>query len=327
MRISLPDARFEVLVSSPSENVELGFEATLFNQPAYQALQETTNLYAFYLIRKSTGKADGVFFVSIQENIAQSPYRAPYGAAEFSETTGLIIVEDFLKAVLEFLQEKGIRKLLVKSYPFCYAPLQSALLTNSFLQLGFQLELSQLNHHIPVSEKSFASHLHLSEKRRLKKCHQAGFIFQQEEHSFLPDAYAFIKACRIEKKKPLSLSLEQLQQLFTEFPERYLIFSVNNEEEIAAVTVAVKVRSDILLTVYPASPYSYNAYSPSVMLNEGLYNYCRENEISMLDLGISGVKEDPHYSLMQYKENLGGVASLKLRFTWNTENAKVNFWI
>src|SRR5688572_1692677 len=105
MRISLPDTRYEVLVSSPSENVALSFEATLFNLPAYQAFQDAENLLAFYLIRKSTGKADGIFFASLQENSAQSPYRAPYGAAEFSEVIALKIVEDFLKAVLEFLQE------------------------------------------------------------------------------------------------------------------------------------------------------------------------------------------------------------------------------
>ena len=312
---AFPDPRYEVQVQNQPTPVSLAFEPTLFNSAEYLAHVSQPGNYSFYLVRKSTGKVHGLFHVQRQDQQAFSPFRAPFGSMEISPDLTLKLTEDFARTILDFLKTNGVSEVTMKHYPFCYGQSQSALVVNSWLYLDLQISLSQVNHHLPVSEISFEELLHQSERRRLQKCRKHGFTFQREEASFLPEAYDFIAACRQEKKKPLSLSEPQLQALFELFPDRYLIFSVKKGQELAAVTVAVKVRSDILLTVYPASPYAFNNFSPAVMLNEGLYGFCQADKIGMLDYGISGVKEDPHYSLMHFKERMGGLASLKLTFT------------
>ncbi len=317
MMLPFPDPRYEFWVSGQSEFLDFGFEPTLFNSPAYIALQNAENHYSFYLIPKSTAKVVAVSYFKVNGEQAISPYRAPFGSVETAPEVTLLLAEDFVRAITGFLKDKGIQQVTVKHYPFCYGADQSALITNAFLFLDFQVELSQINHHLPVTAASFESQIHESGRRRLRKCRENGFTFQPEPATFLPEAYAFIKACRLEKNKPLSLSEEQLQQLFDHFPDRYFIFSVRDQGEIAAVTVAIKIRSDVLLTFYPASPYSYNAFSPAIMLNEGLYAFCQQNHLAILDYGISGVKEDPHYSLMKFKEHLGGLPTLKLTFSGN----------
>lgn len=315
MILTFPDSRYEMLVTQEPVAVSFAFEPTLFNLPEYLVLQPAIGHYSFYLLRKSSGKAEALFHVNKENDKAVSPFRAPFGSFETIPDLSLALTETFAKTVLDYLQKLGAKEITIKHYPFCYAENQSALVVNSLLYLNLQVSLSQVNHHLPVSAMPFEKLLHASEKRRLQKCRKHQFTFQQEEASFLPEGYAFIKACRQEKNKPLSLSETQLETLFKHFPDRYLIFSVRRGQEITAITVAVKVRSDVLLTFYPASPYAFNDFSPAVMLNEGLYKYCQKNEIWTLDYGISGVKEDPHYSLMHFKEQLGGLPSLKLTFT------------
>ena len=97
--------------------------------------------------------------------------------------------------------------------------------------------------------------------------------------------------------------------LFHFFPKAFQIFTVRDKHKIVALTVTVRVNDRILYNFYPADAAEYHNYSPTVMLTEGLYNYCWEVGIGLLDLGSA-----PNYGLIRFKKNLGAQASLKLSF-------------
>ena len=94
-----------------------------------------------------------------------------------------------------------------------------------------------------------------------------------------------------------------------------LIFCVKDRENIACLTLTVRVNEGILYNFCPADNLDYRTYSPSVMLTEGLYEFSQRSGIGVLDLGIS-VDADGNLkpTLVRFKENLGGVVSEKWTF-------------
>jgi hypothetical protein len=183
--------------------------------------------------------------------------------------------------------------------------------------MGYRVTLAELNNHLPLNQ-DFEARLHPSERRRLAKCQRHGFHFEQEPLFFLPKAYDFLRRCREEKGQHLSLSEERLTELFRLFPNNHFLFSVRDGAgEWAALTVAIQVNERVLYSFYPASPLSYNAFSPVVLLNQGLHAFGRASGLQLLDLGTSTLPTGLNQSLLQFKRHLGGILSLKLSFEWD----------
>ena len=202
----------------------------------------------------------------------------------------------------------------LRGYPFAYDPAASTLLAEVLPRLGYRVRQAELNNHLPLTA-SFESRLHPSERRRLHKCRRHGFHFEQEPPYLLPLAYEFLARCREQKGQQLSLELARLQELFRLFPREHMLFSVRDGAgEWAALTVAIQVSGQILYNFYPASPLAYNAFSPVVMLNEGLHAFGQASGMRLLDLGTSTLPEGLNQSLLQFKRHLGAVPSLRLTF-------------
>ncbi|GGK65498.1 peptidoglycan bridge formation glycyltransferase FemA/FemB family protein [Rufibacter glacialis] len=295
------------------------FEVFLYLQPRHVALQVGPCWRLFVLLNTHTGHIDALAHFFTEEKTAYSPWRAPFGGLQVAPDVPAQTALAFLQYFHQNLQETGITEIRWLQCPDAYALGSNQFLRAALPNLGYRLLYDQRNHHVPVTNTAFAVQAHPSLKRRLAKSEKAGFFFQQESGASLPEAYAFLKECRQEKQKPLSLSLPQLTRYFEKFPEHYLLFTVRQKQELAAVGVAVLISSKIMNHLYPASPRRFNAYSPSVLLNAGLYAYCQEHHIPVLDLGVSAPPdetEEDYQGLFTFKSRLGGVESWKPTFLW-----------
>ncbi|QJX48379.1 hypothetical protein HMJ29_16205 [Hymenobacter taeanensis] len=295
----------------------LAYDPFLYLTPAHLALQQAPGeRLHFYLEDQRANQTVGQFhaFLDAAGREAHSPWQAPFGSAQLMPGIPADVVAGFLTVVDTQLAQQGVQRLQVRSYPLDYDEAGSALLTQALTQLGFRITQTELNNHLPLQDE-FVARLHPSERRRLRKCERHGFQFEQEPPLLLPLAYEFLSRCRQEKGQQLSLPLERLQELFRLFPQHYFLFSVRNAAgEWVALTVAIRVNSEVLYNFYPASPLAYNAFSPVVLLNAGLHAFGKASGMRLLDLGTSMLPEGPNYSLLQFKRHLGGVLSLKLTF-------------
>ncbi|WP_210487472.1 GNAT family N-acetyltransferase [Rufibacter aurantiacus] len=307
-------------LTSPAELSALppfAFEVFLYLQPAHVALQAGPNWQVFVLVNHSTGQVVGITHLFREQDFARTPWRAPFGGMQLHQDVPEAVARTFLQYVHLHLRDQDVRRVQWLQCPDVYAPGTNEWMRSALPAFRYSLQHDQRNHHIPVTEAPFQEIIHPSLKRRLTKCLNAEFTFQQETVAELPEAYAFLKRCREEKQKPLSLSLEQLTRYFELFPERYFLFTVRHGQELAAVGVAVMITRHLLNHLYPASPRSFNAYSPTVLLNAGLYQFCQTRHISILDLGVSAPvdeSEKDYSGLFTFKERLGGVESRKPTF-------------
>ena len=154
----------------------------------------------------------------------------------------------------------------------------------------------------------------------MKKCKKAAFTFEELSNPDFETIHQLIVKARNRKHFPVSLKLEELKKLFTDFPEEFKLFAVKDQETIIATCVGVIVRENeqdnkgILYYFMPADHSDYLNYSPTTMLVDGLYQYCQQNGFVLLDLGISTSKGIPNEGLIRFKHNLGAVDSHKFSF-------------
>ena len=78
--------------------------------------------------------------------------------------------------------------------------------------------------------------------------------------------------------------------------------------------VSVRINKSILYNFYMDHDAPYNKLSPALMLMEGLFKFCEEQSIDLLDLGTSSLDGKPNFSLLAFKLRTGAFPSLKLRF-------------
>ncbi|AQG82533.1 hypothetical protein AWR27_16240 [Spirosoma montaniterrae] len=291
---------------------ESGF---FFNELAHVRQQYSGPSHLLVAVNQQTGRSDARCAFFINNNQAISPIAAPFGSVEFTDKLPDATLKCLLDQLVETARLMGVSALRLVNYPHSYAPAQAERLTTQLLQSGFHVSNTYQNHSLAIDDDPFTGKIHSSERRRLRKCERAGFTF---DHWVNPDIDAltgFIAETRRQQGYRLTLTPERLTRLLRQFPDKFPVFVVHDGPALAALTVAVRVRDNILYSFLPASSPDYRSFSPAVMLTNGLYNYCQHQRIQLLDLGVSLDNDrQPKSTLMRFKERLGAKASEKLVF-------------
>lgn len=288
----------------------------LFNTPLHVRYQAAEEVYTFVLTNADTqSDAYGFFHLFVQVPKGISPFRASFGSFEIAEHLSHEDFDEWLDFIENFSKTLGIRSITLKHYPSCYNPNRTAFIKRGLLRNSFGILQSTSNQHLAVTSCCFEEGLHASEKRRLRKCTKAGFRFEEWQKPIPEDVYQFIQHNRKSLGYSLSFSLEQFKMWLRVFPEYFRIYCVKDGDTLASLTIAVQVGEQVLYNFCPADNLSYRTFSPAVMLNKGLYDYCQKHDISLLDLGVSVDEhglEKP--SLRRFKQNLGAKNCDKLQF-------------
>ena len=289
----------------------------IFNSAAHLRTQHAGGLLFSLRLSSNKGEVDfgALIHFFVANNQAVSLQRASFGSIDWHGNVpdaGLIFL---FSCTNEFALQRGWQSGEIRNFPQCYAPQLAERIRETLVGQGFGVSKNQVNYHILVSEEPFYRILGNANRRRLRKCQRAGFSFEQLHGCSAQQVYDFIAASRARQQYRMTLELPQMERLMRDFPDQVLIFCVKDRENIACLTLAVRVNEGILYNFCPADNLDYRTYSPSVMLTEGLYEFSQRSGIGVLDLGIS-VDADGNLkpTLVRFKENLGGVVSEKWTF-------------
>jgi len=306
---------FEFLVDQIPFGYAFNFDNYLFNKIKHINTQGIDKRANYFIVNNVKKRIEAKIHFLLDDKTAFSPYKSLFGSFEFSSRIHPNLLTEFWDFIENDLKSRNIERVKITNYAACYSQKKTKMLKNSMEKSGFSIVLSAVNHHISIDEHPLERRMHSMEKRRLNKCNENGFTFMEEQPGNTPEIHDYIRSCRNEQGLKVSISKEELFEYLNNFPQSYFIFSVRHKGELAAVTIAIKVHRRILYSFLPASLKKYNQYSPSVLLNAGLYNYCQDHQFELLDLGISteldGKNQD---SLIEFKERIGGDMSYKYFF-------------
>ena len=299
----------------PSDIPEFCQAGFFFNEFPHLQQQQNGRFYLLTAVNQTTRQAEARCAFFVGSNEAVSPGAAPFGSIEFAETLPDKVLDKFLRGLATTARATKATVLRLINYPHCYAPQQANRLTGMLLRHGFRVREANQNFFLLVDSHSFISIIEPQERRRLRKCQRAGFTCSYWKTPDIATVVSFLKTTRQQQGYRLTICPERLTDLLQMFPNQFLIFAVTDGSHLAAVSVAVQVRHDILYNFMPASHPAYRTFSPMVMLMDGLFTYCQQQNIRLLDLGVSLDNDrQPKPGLMRFKRNLGALESPKLVF-------------
>ena len=286
-----------------------------FNNADHIGQQSTGPFCVITALNQTTGQADARCTFFVEPHRAVSPISAPFGSIEFTRNLPEAVLSALIDALIDEARSTGAPTLQLVNYPHCYAPEQAHRLTEQLLLRGFRVVSADETFFLPITSSAFKDTIDASERRRLHKCQRAGFQFAHWRCPDVDTVTSFLVQTRRQQGYNLNLSAERLSDLLRSFPEQFPVFVVTDGPTLTALTIAVRVRDDILYNFLPASDPNYRAYSPMVLLTDGLFRYCQQQHIQLLDLGTSlDANHQPKASLMRFKRNLGAQESPKLTF-------------
>lgn len=312
----MPSASVEYTSTHPPAHYSLAFEPYLYNQGSFLQLKKY-EVQSFYAVdhKKKAIVARIHFAVEASPDgslCAISLPQLPFGSLEYSVDMTLAQLSNFVAFVCDQLAQRGVTSVEIRDCISAYRVDEAKLLHQVLPEQGFSVREKAINHHISVDEKPFSEKIHRMEAKRLRKCHRHGFTFRQESSEKLKDIYFFLSNCRAERGWQLSMNLNDLQKAVTASKETYCFFSIYESDKRIAASLIVNVNHCISYDFYHDALQSYNAYSPTVLLLEGLYNFCQREKIKLLDLGTSASS-----GTSVFKGHVGGKIARKLTFQIN----------
>jgi len=306
---------FNFLVDQIPLGYAFNFENYLFNKIRHINTQGIKERADYFIINNIKRRIEGKIHFLCYDGIAYSPYKSLFGSFEFNPRLHPNLLTEFWEFIEKDLRKRKIRRVEITNFAECYAPQKALVIKKTLENAGFSVGLKAVNHHIQIDEEPLRKRMHLMEVRRLEKCQAGDFEFVEESPDNAEEIYDYLELCRQEQGLKLSVGKEKIQEYLFLFPQYYPIFSVRKDKKILAATFAIKIHRKIIYNFLPGSLKKYKNYSPTVMLNEGLYRYCQNHQIDMLDLGISTEKDGHNQkSLIAFKERIGGEQSYKYFF-------------
>ena len=293
------------LHESPLTQFELNFEQLLYNRPAFLNSNNDLPKRHFYLFDKKEEKYRAHVVFNINDKVAVSPLKAPFGGIEFDLSLGQSSLEFFLNEVEAALHREGVEELRIHQAPENYLPQDQ--INTAFEASGYEMIQERIYQGIDIDEIPLSEKIHEMQRRRLKKCEQEPFTFKKYSKGELPKVYNQINRYRYKAGKGLSMKWVDLHDSSVRNPSVYKAFGIENENGlIIAGTITVSVNAKVLYNFFPASYDAYNKYSPMVMLLDKVYDWAAANGYRHIDLGTSYVHKDLNTSLRDFKERMGG---------------------
>ena len=291
------------------------FDNYLFNKIKHINTQGIDLRADYFVINNVKKRIEAKIHFSIRNGHAYSPYKSLFGSFEFNPRLHPNLLLEFWTYIENDLKARGITTISITNFAACYSPKKADTIQNVLSKANFSISNKAVNHHIHVSDRPLETVMHPMEIRRLNKCKKNNFSFRKETKDSALEIYEYLMECREEQGLNLSITRETLLDYINRFPGDYSIFSVRSDKRLLAATITVRVHRKILYNFLPGSLKKFKHFSPTVMLLEGLYQYCQKNNFEILDLGISTKsdgKDQP--TLIKFKENMGGEKGYKYFF-------------
>lgn len=292
---------------------ETGFEISLFNQPLHLLLQSREGWQTYYALNTKHARIEALLHVHVEEGVARSPFKSPFGSVELSDDLPPLVLFRFLEFAEARVKARGARSIVIRNPPHDYNAAAGTLLQVFFTNLGYRLAQAETGSMIAV-QGHFERRLDAWEKRKLRQAHDAALVFRKVPLEQLDVIYLFILACRKQKKYSLSMTLSELRAAADQFPNQYVLFGVYQQDTLVAASIAIHVNSRVLYNFYSDHDMAFDHLSPVVMLVEGMVRYAQEQKVAWVDLGTSALDGKPNFGLLDFKMRLGGKPTAKLTF-------------
>jgi len=289
-------------------NATDGNSLPLFYQKSYIDLNTFEHLYFNYQIIKDSSLH---LLVSKKENTLISLQQSPFGSI-IQLGNSAAYLSKFLDQIKSYMHENGFSDLILNHPPTIY---KNHIGLSLLIQSGFRIILQDDHQFIDLSKPV---NLHPMEKRILNNLHEKKVVVRQVQKNEWPVLYQLIANSRIEKGLIINIDLPRLLKLQELFPNKYMGWIVEDNNEWISGLITVKVSHDVVYYYLPATPDRFQNMSPMVKLLHETTNFFKKENFNYYDLGISSVNGARQSGLFQFKSRMGAKSAHRIKLQLKT---------
>ncbi len=287
----------------------------IFNHPDFYNLHKTDSSFylSFFVEEKLVGLCH---FTQTEPGVFRSPFRGTYGNISFKEELDLKIKYQCVDELLTFLKQQAAVRVDIISAPFVHDLHQSTSFFNIYQNKHFKVSNQEINHAVAVNSTPLIEKMMRNNKKRLNKCVREGFLFEHvNSQEDMKMVYQTLKENRENNGHKISMTFEQIMDMYQVFPDRMYFFKGSKDGVCAVGGLCIKINPKVLYVFYWGDKPGYEQYSPVAFMANGIYEFAQQHQFELVDAGISTLNGEPNFGLITFKENLGFTTSLKLTYT------------
>jgi len=276
-------------------------------------LQSTRFNSIHYLAFKDSKIQIGIVLAET-ENRLISPVSAPFGGFNITKPSISISTIETVISCLEDYAINRNKNIEITLPPFFYSSDFISKCIFVFEKSKFKVSYVDLNYQIQIDlSQEYSEIIDYNAKRNLKISSNTKYSFTKVTSlSDIERAFEIIKINRETKGYPLRMTLENVLNTIKIIPADFFILEMLGKE-IAAAQV-FHVANNIVQVIYWGDIPGFNEYKPMNELAYRIYEYYKNQNIKIIDIGPSSESGIANYGLCEYKESIGCSVTLKYKF-------------
>ncbi len=302
----------QIVESLPSSSPEW---CSIFNSIEFFNLHKISS--SVYLSFLSESRLIGVcHFTETEAGVFKSPYRGTFGGIDFIDELDLSVKNECVILLDHYFKNKEVKQVIIGGAPFAHHLHNSSALFNTLLNHGYSISNQDINHTLEVSEVALIEKMMRNNKKRLKKCEREGFAFEQvNTFEEFEKVYSIIEANRKAKGFFISMSFQQIMDMYKVFSHHMYFFKSSFGGNEVASSICIKLNANVLYIFYWGDLPGNEQYSPIAHLANGIYEFAQKQNFKLMDAGTSSISGVPNFGVATFKENLGFTASPKITYS------------
>jgi hypothetical protein len=257
--------------------------------------------------------------------VLRSPYGASFGGFVIGRRLPLRYALALVECLRAYAERSGFAGIEIVLGPTAYSHPLHDLFGFALLAGGFCLAQRWLNPMVPlVTDPELALASVSSKRRSTVRCAvRDGVEVGECPADRLPEFYEVLAENRGRHGAVPTHTLAELQRIFQLIPDRVRLFLCMRHGELLGGTVVFELNSQAVYSIQPAHRDCFKQHQPPAVLLHHLLQHYGRRGFRYLDLGPTG-----HYDTDQgkltlnagnafFKEEMGGVAFHRERWTWN----------
>ncbi len=184
-------------------------------------------------------------------------------------------------------------------------------------EAGFKVDYHDINYDLVVNKDPLSKRMVSGHRKKLAKCERAGFEAMELDENYIGRVHTLLWDDRKRKGRTLSMSYNDLVRQNSALPDTCKIFGVFSPfSKLISAAICFRIKPEVLY-IFAWGDTGPSEYAPTIMLASCIYEYCQDENIPILDAGISTERGVANPGLMTFKSNLGFEQSLKITMVKN----------
>lgn len=255
----------------------------------------------------------------IKNGVIRAPFSAPFAGFHYThEHLSYNVIEDFLIKLKKFVTDNSLKGVSITLPPSFYQPNMNAKCVNAFYRLGYKMSTPEIINWVDL-KKFDGTWVKNTVAQNYRKAinNQLTFHVVSDEQS-INDVYEIIFLNREVQGRKIHMSLNDIINVNKIIQVDF--FQVKNKYgKNVGGGVFYRGHDKIAQGIFVGDDMENRSIGIMDLLYGNIYDFYKNLDYDVIDLGTSGVNGEPNVGLLRFKEIHNCSASLKFTFSWSTD--------